>query len=233
MKELFLLNDIQTFSRKSDLKPTVLLLTASLLVTLHRYIGYFFAGGVGSFAVNPVVSMFITAFFVFGLVPLLIIKSIFKEPVMAYGLQIGDWRFGLKSVLVFSPLIGILLLFPAAQTEEMRMFYPLDRSLQVLSPNFFLFQLWRGLFFYTAWEFFFRGFLLFGLRRYVGDWMAIGIQTIPQCLWHIGMPSGEIFSSIAGGVLFGLLALRTGSVFWPFLLHLFIGIATDMLIIIS
>ncbi|TFH02390.1 MAG: CPBP family intramembrane metalloprotease [Calditrichales bacterium] len=233
MKEIFLVDDIQTFLKKSELKPTILLLGAPLLVTFHRYLGNFSSGNIDIPAIHPALLMFISAFFMFGLIPLLIIKLIFKESIVEYGVRPGDWRFGLKSVLAFSPMICLLLLYPGAQTEEMRLFYPLDHSLQILSPKFFLFQLWRGIFFYTAWEFFFRGFLLFGLRRYVGDWMAICIQTIPQCLWHIGMPSGEIISSIAGGVLFGLLALRTGSIFWPFLLHLFIGISTDILIIIT
>jgi membrane protease YdiL (CAAX protease family) len=90
----------------------------------------------------------------------------------------------------------------------------------------------RGALFYTAWEFFYRGFMLFGLRRYVGDWLAICIQTIPQCLWHIGMPTGEILSSIAGGILFGIMALRTRSILWPMLLHFSIGVFLDLFIVL-
>lgn len=91
----------------------------------------------------------------------------------------------------------------------------------------------RILLFYTAWEFMFRGFLLFGLRPLLGDWMAICVQVVPSSLWHIGLPSGELFAAIAGGVLFGVMAVRTRSIVWPFVLHSLIGVGLDLMIILD
>jgi len=221
---------------KKDLKPSVILLGSALLLTLQRYFG--FAGfansntGMGN-PYSPTIFMFASAFFLLGIIPVCIIWFVFKERCRDYGLCIGDKAFGFKSVFILFPVIAVALLLPASQTPEMRNFYPFDQSITSVSSSFIQLQLWRGILFYSAWEFFFRGFMLFGLRKYGGDWFAICIQTIPQCLWHIGMPTGEILSSILGGILFGFLALRTGSILWPFILHYLIGITMDSFIILT
>jgi len=221
---------------QAELKPTLILLGAALLLTLHRYLGSI------EFATRAFPSasrfeatafMFAAAQLLMGLVPLAIIIFIFREPLQDYGLKIGDWKFGLAATAILFPIIACLMLYPASQTGEIKAFYPFDQSAGESVALFLRLELWRGVLFYTAWEFFFRGFMLFGLRRSVGDWLAICIQTIPSCLWHIGMPTGEIISSIPGGILFGLLALRTGSILWPLLLHYLIGIGLDFFIVIT
>ena len=236
MNPLFKMYDGQEFLTDIKLKPTIILLSSALLVTIHSYfgsIGFAVKNTEISNVINPVTYMFLTAFLLFGLLPVLTIKVGFKETLDSYGVRIGDWKFGLKFTIILFPIILFLLLLPSAYTPGMRSFYPFDRSISSLSVEWLQMEFWRGILYYSAWEFFFRGFMLFGLRKYVGDWMAICIQVIPQCLWHIGMPTGEIFSSVAGGLLFGYLALRTGSVIWPFLLHYLIGIGLDFLILIT
>jgi len=177
--------------------------------------------------------MFLTTFVVLGIFPLLIARFIFRNRLTDYGLKLGNWKAGLPITSLLFLIIGVLLLLPSSQTAEMQNFYPLHKGVSHSVASFLQFELLRVLFFYTAWEFFFRGFMLFGLRRYTGDWLAICIQTIPSCLWHIGMPTGEIFASIAGGILFGILAIRTGSILWPLFLHCLIGIGLDLLIVIT
>jgi len=65
--------------------------------------------------------------------------------------------------------------------------------------------------YYAGWEFYFRGFLLFGLRGSVGDANAILIQVLASSLLHIGSPPAETFGAILGGLLWGMQALRTRS----------------------
>jgi membrane protease YdiL (CAAX protease family) len=236
MKSYLSSNFSKYVSQPVELKPTIILLISALFLTIHKYFGSIeFAKTNFNFTNSsaPAIFMFLTAFILLGVIPFFVIKYIFKEKFQNYGLILGDWQFGLRSVAVLFPLILILLLFPASQTAEMRNFYPFDKSINSFSFHFIWFQFLRAVFYYSVWEFFFRGFMLFGLRKYVGDWLAICIQVIPQCLWHIGMPSGEIFSSIAGGILFGLIALRTNSILWPLLLHFLIGFGMDFFIVIT
>ncbi|HNR08342.1 MAG TPA: CPBP family intramembrane metalloprotease, partial [Saprospiraceae bacterium] len=86
-------------------------------------------------------------------------------------------------------------------------------------------------FYYLVWEFYFRGFLLFGLAKIYGPAAAILIQTISSCLVHLGKPEGETLGSVAAGLLFGLLALRTGSIWYGWLIHFSLGVMTDFFIL--
>ncbi len=177
--------------------------------------------------------MFLAAFILFGVAPAGVVRFVFQERWHTFGLRVGDWQAGVRAVVLIFALTAVALLYPAAQNAEIRAVYPLDRGAYTSATAFLELQLVRALLFYSSTEFFFRGFMLFGLRPYVGDWIAICIQAIPSCLWHIGLPVGEILASIPAAVLFGLVAVRTRSVLWPFLLHLLIGAALDFLIVIT
>ncbi len=78
-----------------------------------------------------------------------------------------------------------------------------------------------------AWEWFFRGFLLFGLRRRFPTWFAIGFQAMLFCLLHLGKPAMEVVSSLAGGVLLGVVALRLSSMVPCFLIHILIYLSHE------
>jgi membrane protease YdiL (CAAX protease family) len=234
MKKLLDLLQLRTFCPSEKRDITVLLILAALIPALHRGFGSIeFARrtfpSVSAF--GSAAYMFIAAFVLMGIIPLVIIRCVFREDLRDYGMGVGDWRKGLPATAALLILISVVLLLPSSQTGEIRSFYPFDKNAADSIVSFFRFEALRVLFFYTAWEFFFRGFLLFGLRRAFGDWEAILIQTIPSCLWHIGMPTGEILGSIAGGILFGVLALRTRSILWVFLLHSIIGVVLDVFII--
>jgi uncharacterized protein len=221
--------------QKSDIKPAVILIGSAVLLTLHRY-----AGSI-EFAERTITEissfysslfMFVNAFILMGIIPVLIIKFVFKDSLSNYGISAGNPKAGLIYIVILYPLITLLLLIPSAGTAEMINFYPLDRNAGSSTFSFLRFEVIRLLLFYTAWEFFFRGFMLSGIQKYYGSWSAIFIQTIPSCLWHIGMPSGEISASIPGGILFGIMAVQTRSIIYPLILHFLIGLTLDLLIII-
>ncbi len=146
------------------------------------------------------------------------------------GLAIGDWRFGLKAVALGFVLLPLPLYVnagsPAFQAE-----YPLAR---MAGDSVMLFVVWElcYLVYYVAWEFFFRGFWQLGLRRVLGAMGAMALQTATSTIIHMGKPEPEIFSAIAGGVIFGLLVLRTRSIVYVILLHWYLGMATDLFCIL-
>ncbi len=218
-----------------QIKPTLILLFAAILPTIHIYFGSIqFAQqtfpAMSSFQSSSY--MFLGMFIFMGIIPFLIVRFIFKDSLKDYGVKLGKWREGLLLTLFLIIIIAGAMLYPSSQTPDFRNIYPFDKSAGESVLNFLRFELIRGLFFYTAWEFFFRGFMLFGLRKYIGDWLSICIQTIPSCLWHIGLPAGEILTSIAAGFLFGIMAIRTNSIVWVFILHYLIGVFLDLLIVI-
>ncbi len=177
--------------------------------------------------------MFLVTPVLFGIVPALAARALQHASLRDLGVTTGDWRFGATSVALLLPVISVALLWPGAHDPAMRAAFPLDPAATATWRTLAIHECLRIAFFYAMWEFFFRGFMLFGLRKSIGDWPAICVQVIPSCLWHVGMPTPELLSSIAGGVLFGLLALRTRSILWPMVLHTGIGVVTDIFIVLT
>ena len=132
------------------------------------------------------------------------------------------WRLVLQLGLPLALLVG----FGGGFDPQLRAEYPLT---PLATVNWQLFMLWEltYLIYYIAWEGYFRGILLFGLRGRIGDLGAIFYGTALSCLVHIGKPTGELMASLPAGFIFGALALRAGSM-WPVLiLHWALGAATD------
>lgn len=223
--------DLRPLLAPEQRRVSLVLFGGTLLLTLHRYLsGAPPVPGEAPLSFGPR-AMFLLTFLGFGVLPALVVKFGFGEKLADYGVRLGDWRTGLTAVGLLFPVIFCVLLLPGSREAQLRAFYPLDRAIGDSVGAFLGFEGLRALLYYSGWEFFYRGFWLIGLRKRLGDAPALGIQVVASCLWHIGMPLGEILAAIPGGLLFGLLALRTGSLLWPLLLHALIGAGTDLLII--
>jgi membrane protease YdiL (CAAX protease family) len=215
-------------------KPTVILLLTPFLLVTWKYFG------ARSFYLSNLTSMFVivgdpqrtaelytfvSAFVLLALVPLLIIKFVFKERISSYGLQLGDWRFGLKVFLVLAPVFALASYFSRNDPEFVAE-YPLFKG-AAASPAAFLSHAFSYLFFYIGWETYFRGFMQFGLRQSLGDWQSILVQTSLSCILHIGKPAGEIYGSVIGALVWGIIAFRAQSLLVIILLHWLLGVVLD------
>jgi membrane protease YdiL (CAAX protease family) len=225
----------------SDKHFYVLLLSAPVLLTLYRYFGeakeiekYFpslLLWNDGE--VFAVVLQFITFFLLAFLIPLLYTKLIWKRPLNYFGLQAGDFRWGFLFVLITVPLLVLPISYAGSLQADVRAEYPLAKLLLNRHDMIPLYEISYVLFYYIAWEFYFRGFLLFGLAEKFGGVNAILIQTISSCLVHIGKPESEIIASIPAGIIFGIVAMRTKSIWYVFIVHAAIGIFTDLFIVFN
>lgn len=160
--------------------------------------------------------------FIFGL-PLLLMRRL-NIAQMGFDLfKLGNWRWGLPWTLLACALM-ILPTWISSSDPQFIQEYPLAHSMFDNLGWLLLFCLSYALY-YIGWEGFFRGFLGFGLVQ-VGyrPFVAMMIQVSLSCIIHIGKPDMELVSSIGGGIIFALLTYRSGSLFWPFLFHLFIGL---------
>ena len=63
--------------------------------------------------------------------------------------------------------------------------------------------------YFVAWEFVFRGWMLFGLAPRLGPGLAIVLQALPFSLMHTGKPELEAYGLILAGLALGALAWRT------------------------
>ena len=146
------------------------------------------------------------------IIPLLIILLIFRENPGEYGFTFGDWKTGLLLTAIGILLMAPIIYFLGRGATSMQDYY---KALTAGLP-------WTTFLDLIGWEFFFRGWILFGYARKFGP-EALWLQAVPFALAHIGKPEIETLSTIFGGFAFGWIAYRTRSFVWPFLIHWFIA----------
>lgn len=224
------------FSRENK-KSTIILLSAPVILTTFKYFGMknFYLNHLAVTFVlfengelTSALYTFFASFILLGWVPGLIIKFVFREPLSVYGAQLGDIRFGMKSFLLLAPVV-IAISYLSSRTESFLLEYPLYKG---VSSSFSMFAVYSlsYLMFYLGWEFFFRGYMQFGLQGAIGGWNAILVQTLASCLVHIGKPHAEIYGSILGGIVWGTMAWRGHSLLSVILLHWLLGVSLDVFI---
>jgi membrane protease YdiL (CAAX protease family) len=220
-------------------KPTIILLLAPIVLVTWKYYGtksFYLAYLSQKFVLFNSAAMmaewytYFTAFFLFGLISLAVIKYWFKEPLSSYGLGIGDWKFWIVPSIVIGAVM-IFLSYLSSRNAQFIAEYPLykeaGRSILLFATHAIVY-----LFFYIGWEIFFRGFMQFGLTPRFGIWGAILVQTALSCVAHIGKPDSEIYSSILGALVWGVLVYRSKSI-WPAVAtHWLLGISLDFFICI-
>jgi membrane protease YdiL (CAAX protease family) len=149
----------------------------------------------------------------FGLVPVAVIVFVFGDRPSRYGLRLGDWRWGsaltVAGCVVMTPIVLVYV-----GMADVRAFYaPSDGPFaKVLATN--VLDL-------TAAEFAFRGFLMFTLIRVIGPFGLV-VAAMPFVFGHLGKPELEVFSTLGGGLIYGWLAWRTGSIVWGSIGHVYI-----------
>ena len=129
-------------------------------------------------------------------------------------------------LLIMLPLIGAASTQPdfLATYPKIKEIIPLPGGAE---PGWFyklLFELSYGSDFFSV-EVFFRGFLIIGFIKWVGK-DAILPMACFYCTIHFGKPLGECISSYFGGLLLGIVAYNTKSIYGGLMVHL--GIAWMM-----
>ena len=135
-------------------------------------------------------------------------------------------RDSFKHLWIFVALFGAFLpaVFVASTSDTFRHAYPFYRLANRSYADLVMWEALYGIQF-VALEFFFRGFILQGLRRALGA-NAIFVMLVPYCMIHYGKPVPETLGAIAAGLVLGTLAMRTKSIWGGVLIH--IGVATTM-----
>ena len=146
------------------------------------------------------------------------------------GLGLGNWRFGVSVTLIAS-LVAILLMYLGSSDPSLQLTYPWAGEWVGASPlNLFAWVFLYGLY-YVAFEFFYRGFMLRVIEPVWGLSAAIWTQALASTLVHLGKPPAETFAALPAGLLFAVLAVRSQSLLYPIVLHLIIGLSTDIFVL--
>lgn len=174
----------------------------------------------------------------YGLLPILLWVVVLGRPLGRLGLRLGNWRRVWPGVALAVVFLGVAIWWAAGQPGWG------FQSYYRLAPGSFLgrAQLFGGIsvgsslarallfqvIYMLAWEFFFRGFLLFSLRGSLGDHGAVAVSSMLFTLAHLGKPPLEAYATFFGGLYLGYLCLEARSFLPAWLIHL--AIMSEMLI---
>ena len=207
-----------------DWKCAVILTLGTILLTVVHYQSKFYTLDdryrlFAWFGVNFVALL---------LVPLLVIRFVFRERLADYGFQLGDYRQWGKFLLIFLAVM-VPVAAIASRIPEFHDYYP--RYKPILDNRLMILPSMAGwLLYFMAWEFFFRGFMLMGLGKRLGP-IAIFIQMVPFTMAHFPKPELESFAAIIAGVALGIMAWRTKSFVGPWLLHWLAATSMDVFVV--
>ena len=223
-----------------DREPTVILLGSAILLTLYRFYSSraFFRKHLAKYAARlPLAGLhlhyywFLSSLISLLLLPMLVVKFGAKGRLRDYGCRLSNgklgWGFALGGWLLMIPVLLLVVhLFPAFQAK-----YPLNKLAAASWKTLLLYELAYGAYLF-AWEFFFRGFMLFGLEKRFGNY-SILIQTIPFAVMHYSKPFPEAAGSIVAGLLLGAVAFETRSFIYGAALHWLVAASMDIIAVMS
>jgi len=206
-KELFSAGDVKGIDKKV---VVICLLTINDNVQLSRLADW--------------VLILFTFYFI---IPVAVIKFVFRENLSEYGLKWNGafkeyWIYVLMLVIMV-PLVGFFSTTDSFQSKYP--FYDLSAG-EKLFPNFWV---WQGFYFlqFFALEFFFRGFMVHGLKPKLGIYSVL-IMTIPYCMIHFGKPLPETLAAIVAGIVLGVISYRTRSILLGVAIHYSVGLLMDL-----
>jgi membrane protease YdiL (CAAX protease family) len=153
---------------------------------------------------------------------------VLRARVVDYGLRLrGILPHGLvylAMLLAIAPfVVGASFTRPFQATYP---FYRLDPG-EPLWPHLWAWELLYASQF-AALEFFFRGFLLHGLKRRLG-YASIFVMVVPYVMIHFEKPLAECLGAVVAGLVLGTLSLKSGSMWWGAAIHTVVAWGMDLL----
>lgn len=165
--------------------------------------------------------------FFYLLLPALTVKILLREKLRDYGWRVNGIRADLP---LYGGLLAFMLVLVAffSNTTGFQAQYPFysPRPGESLWPAFWT---WELLYMaqFVAVEFFFRGFLVHGLKERLG-FSAVLVMIMPYCMIHAGKPAPEMLGSILAGLVLGVLSLKSCSILPGVLLHGGVALSMDL-----
>jgi membrane protease YdiL (CAAX protease family) len=229
--------DLTSLKAQLQLQPVVTFLVAGVGLCLYHYASiapllqkWLVAAGIGDEELCGCIGWNLSAGYCLVLLPLLVravTAKVAREPASPSGWGLGNWRLGLTACALFA-LGAVAISAYGSLRPDFQNAYPLCGAARHSWRTLLAYDISFALYF-IAWESFFRGFLTLGLEKPLGIWTAF-VQMLPFVVIHFDKPFLEALTSILGGVLLALLALRTRSFWYGAFIHSVLAIGMDLMV---
>lgn len=164
-------------------------------------------------------------FLFLGIIPLLLMISVFKEAPSLYGLGFRFKNPPPQWSYVLIPLTILLSYWTAGSPSNLAQ-YPQIRSRQ-WTPRILLLSNLTWVVFLAGYELMFRGFLLFTSIAFLDPWIAVIMNVAIYSLAHLYKGAMETFGAIPLGFLLCYLTLVTGNIWSAVLLHTLMALSNE------
>ncbi len=214
----------------TSLKVLVILVTVATSLTLQEYIGshdtyerWFPFDGSDSWELYGFAWWSGWRVLGYVIIPMIVLTCLPGERIRDYHVSV---KGTIQHLWIYVVLFICVLpaVFLASTTQAFRHTYPFYRMANRSYGDLVRWEILYAIQFLSL-EFFFRGFILQGLRRALGA-NALFVMIVPYCMIHYGKPMAETFGAIGAGLILGTLAMRTRSIWGGVMIH--VGVATTM-----
>lgn len=174
--------------------------------------------------VYKVIHQKVSGFFFLGFLPLIVI--LFSPyAISRYGLNLDNATLSFYWIISLAGIIFLLSFVISGKPENYKI-YPHIR-LGIWDYKTVALNSISWIVYLLAYEFIFRGVLLFACARTFDISIAIGINVIIYAIAHIPNGKMETIGSIPIGILLCYITISTGSIWSAFVLHLIMALSND------
>lgn len=175
--------------------------------------------------VRPVIFIRLCGMVLFGLIPVLLLRVLPGYTISQVGLNMNRFAGSLLWIVILGAFLISMNFFLTRNSKSSKN-YP---QIQKESWNFYLILIntlsWAGYLF--AYEFMFRGLLLFPLVNHLGIVTAIIINTILYSATHFYKGVQEVIGAIPLGIVLCLLTIEYGNIWIAFFAHLCLALSGE------
>jgi len=160
-----------------------------------------------------------------GILPTIIVLIFLPFKLSEYGLNLNNSLTTLYWILGLGILIFVMNFFAARKPENYKI-YPQIR-IKEWPPKFVVINAITWICYLFAYEFLFRGILLFACIPALGIWPAIAVNTTIYSCTHMLKSRKEAIAAIPFGIILCIITISTGNIWTAFFAHVFLALTND------
>lgn len=166
----------------------------------------------------------ISGFMILGILPLLFYILLLDGSFNRFGFSLNHFINSLHIIVILIIVIGILIYFRHKK-------YPDISTIQIeagqWTTNLFMYNFLGWCLYLLAYEFLFRGILLFECYEIFGFWPAIAINITIYSAIHMVNGKSQAFGALFFGSIACYFALTKGTILIPFFMHIALTAFSD------
>ncbi len=162
-------------------------------------------------------------FFVYVVIPMTVLTLCGKN-VTEYGWNARGLLKHLPIYLAMYVVVGIALVCVSFR-KDFQTYYPFYKD-PISWKELLIWEFFYALQFISL-EFFFRGFMVHGLKEKLGGMSAVCVMMFPYLMIHFGKPWLESLGAFIAGAILGTVSLRTGSIGGGAVVHIMVAWSMD------